>query len=61
MASLSRSTSRRFDSPNLKGVAIFYNPFNPLAFLHLQGSGQGGRANQVKLPIIPTALNDLHL
>lgn len=49
----------RFDSADLKGVPIFYHPFEFLTFFHLQRSRQRCRTDEVILAILTAPLNHL--
>jgi hypothetical protein len=50
---------RCFGSPYLEGVPILDDPFEFLAFLHLQGGGQRSRTDEIILAILTTSLNHL--
>jgi hypothetical protein len=52
-------SGRRFGSPYLEGVPILDDPFEFLALLQLQGSGQRSRTDEIILAIFTTSLNHL--
>jgi hypothetical protein len=47
------------DSSDLESVPVLDDPFELLAFLHLQSSRYGSRADEIVLAVLTTPLNHL--